>query len=280
MIFGNIILYWIAASSHLTQADYFAFTASFGMMSGAFAAFTDIISNVASIKPVLEMAEPILKEVPENSENRQEITNLKGNIELNNLYFRYDETSPYVIRDLSLKIGAGEYIAIVGRTGCGKSSLIRLIQGFENPEKGSVCFDGKDLSILDLVSLRRKIGTVTQDGKLFAGDIYSNIVLSAPNLTVDDAWEAAEIAGIADDIRALPMGMHTLIQEGGGGISGGQRQRLMIARAIVFKPKILRRRSGQAGVHKNRCGPPPFHNPQLRPHPGSGRRRHYRGRNL
>jgi ABC-type bacteriocin/lantibiotic exporter with double-glycine peptidase domain len=185
------------------------------------------------------MAEPILKEVPENSENRQEITNLKGNIELSNLYFRYDEGMPYVIRDLSLKISAGEYIAIVGRTGCGKSSLIRLILGFEKPDKGNVSFDGKDLNILDLVSLRRKIGTVTQDGKLFAGDIFSNIVLSAPNLTIDDAWQAAETAGIADDIRALPMGMHTLIQEGGGGISGGQRQRLMIARAIVFKPKIL-----------------------------------------
>ena len=95
------------------------------------------------------------------------------------------------------------------------------------------------MSKLDLRSLRRRIGTVMQDGTLFQGDIFSNIVISAPQLTLKEAWEAAEIAGIADDIRAMPMGMNTVISEGSGGISGGQRQRLMIARAVAPKPKIL-----------------------------------------
>ena len=95
------------------------------------------------------------------------------------------------------------------------------------------------MSKLDLRSLRRKIGVVMQDGSLFQGDIYSNIVISAPQLTLDDAWAAAEMAGIADDIRAMPMGMQTIISEGAGGISGGQKQRLMIARAVAPKPKIL-----------------------------------------
>ena len=153
--------------------------------------------------------------------------------------FRYTEDTPFVLDDLSLKIRPGEYVAIVGRTGCGKSTLMRLILGFEKPDRGAVFFDGKNIDNLDLPSLRKKIGTVMQDAGLFQGDIYSNIVITAPQLTLTDAWEAAEKAGIADDIRAMPMGMHTIIAEGQGGISGGQRQRIMIARAIAPRPALL-----------------------------------------
>jgi ABC-type bacteriocin/lantibiotic exporter with double-glycine peptidase domain len=160
-------------------------------------------------------------------------------VELSHVSFRYDDDSPYILNDLSLKIKPGEYVAIVGRTGCGKSTLMRLLLGFEKPEKGAIYYDGRDMSKLDLRSLRRRIGAVMQSGSLFQGDIYSNIVISAPQLTLEDAWEAAEMAGIADDIRAMPMGMQTLISEGQGGISGGQKQRLMIARAIAPKPRLL-----------------------------------------
>lgn len=146
---------------------------------------------------------------------------------------------PLIIDNLSLKIKAGQYIAIVGKTGCGKSTLLRLLLGFETPKKGAIYYDNKDLSTIDLKSLRRNIGVVMQNGKLMQGDIYSNIVVAAPWLKLDDAWEAAELAGIADDIRAMPMGMHTVISEGSGGISGGQKQRLLIARAIAPKPKII-----------------------------------------
>ncbi|HAM15832.1 MAG TPA: NHLP family bacteriocin export ABC transporter permease/ATPase subunit, partial [Eggerthellaceae bacterium] len=133
----------------------------------------------------------------------------------------------------------GEYVAIVGRSGCGKSTLVRLLLGFETPERGAIYYDGKDMTGIDLRSLRRRIGTVMQDGTLFAEDVYSNITISAPHLSLDDAWEAAEIAGIAEDIRAMPMGMQTVISEGSGGISGGQKQRLMIARAVAPKPRVL-----------------------------------------
>ena len=146
---------------------------------------------------------------------------------------------PLVIDNLSLKIRPGQYVAIVGKTGCGKSTLMRLLLGFEHPKKGAIYYDGKDLEKIELRSLRRRIGVVMQNGKLFQGDIYSNIVISAPWLSLQDAWEAAELAGIADDIKSMPMGMDTMISEGAGGISGGQRQRLMIARAIAPKPKIL-----------------------------------------
>ena len=236
---GTIVLYYLAVKTRVNPSEYIAFNTAFGAVTASFASLTGVALSVAQIKPILEMAQPILETEPESAENKTMVTKLSGNIELSNVYFRYNQNMPYVVDGMSLKIRAGEYIAIVGSTGCGKSTLVRLMLGFETPEKGAVYYDGKDLSGLDLRSLRRRIGTVTQDGSLFQGDIYSNIVISAPQLTLDDAWAAAELAGIADDIRAMPMGMQTMISEGQGGISGGQKQRLMIARAVAPKPKIL-----------------------------------------
>ncbi len=216
-----------------------AFVSAYGLVSGAFATLSTINQSLAQIKSIFKIVSPILETEPEVDVNRRVINSIRGGIELNNIYFRYSDSMPYVLDDLSLKIRPGQYVAIVGKTGCGKSTLLRILLGFEKPEKGAVYYDGKDISSLDLKSLRRKIGVVMQNGKLFQGDIYSNIVISAPWLTLDDAWKAAEIAGLADDIKSMPMGMSTMIGEGIGGISGGQKQRLMIARAIAPKPKIL-----------------------------------------
>lgn len=236
---GNIVLYYMAMKSNVDPSSYYAFTASYGMLMGAFMSVSGIALSVAQIQPILEMAEPFLKTEPETSQDKEIVTKISGSIELNHVSFRYSEETPYVINDISLKIKSGEYVAIVGSTGCGKSTLVRLLLGFEKAEKGAIYYDGKDITKLDMPTLRQKIGTVMQDAGLFQGDIYSNIVISAPQLTVDDAWKAAEKAGIADDIRAMPMGMNTMISEGQGGISGGQRQRIMIARAIAPEPKLL-----------------------------------------
>ena len=236
---GTLMMYWIAVSSGVSVADYYAFNTAYGMVSGAFISLAGIALTVAQIKPIMDMVEPILKAVPEISEGKQMITRLSGSIELDNVSFRYNENMPLVIDDLSLKIRPGQYVAIVGATGCGKSTLLRLMLGFESPQKGAVYVDGKDIAAVDLKSLRRNIGVVMQNGKLFTGDIFSNIIISAPWLTMDEAWHAAELSGIAEDIRRMPMGMHTMISEGSGGISGGQRQRLMIARAIAPKPSVL-----------------------------------------
>lgn len=236
---GNIVLYYMAMKSNVDPSSYYAFTSAYGMLMGAFMSVSGIALSAAQIQPILEMAEPFLKTEPETSQDKEIVTKINGSIELNHVSFRYTDETPYVINDISLRIKSGEYVAIVGSTGCGKSTLVRLLLGFEKPEKGAIYYDGKDMAGLDLPSLRQKIGTVMQDAGLFQGDIYSNIVISAPQLTVDDAWNAAEKAGIADDIRAMPMGMNTMISEGQGGISGGQRQRLMIARAIAPKPKLL-----------------------------------------
>ena len=194
---------------------------------------------IAAIKPLFENIRPFFEAVPEISAEKQVVSRLNGGIELNGLSFRYDEGLPNVIDNLSLKIRPGQYVAIVGTTGCGKSTLLRLMLGFERPQRGAVYYDGKDLTKLDLKSLRRRIGVVMQEGKLFQGDIFSNIAITAPNLTLDEAWQAAEMAGIAEDIKNMPMGMNTIISEGSGGISGGQRQRILIARAIAGKPRIV-----------------------------------------
>lgn len=238
-LIGSIFLYSTAIKNGVSVADYMAFNSAYAMVSGAFATLSSVALKAADVKPILNMAKPIMETVPEIAESKKTISKLSGGIELNHISFRYSESMPLVIDDLSLKIRPGQYVAIVGSTGCGKSTLMRIMLGFEKPMKGSVYYDGKDLSSLDLKSVRKKIGVVMQNGKLFQGDIFSNIAISAPNLTLEQAWEVAKMTGIDEDIRNMPMGMNTLISEGNGGISGGQRQRLMIARAIAPNPKIL-----------------------------------------
>ncbi len=238
-LIGNIVMYAAAVKSGVSVADYYAFGTAYGMVSGAFMSLAGMALTAAQIKPILETVQPFFNTVPEISEGKEVITRLSGGIELTNVSFRYNENMSLILDNMSLKIRPGQYVAIVGKTGCGKSTLMRLLLGFEKPQKGAVYYDGRDIERIDLKSLRRRIGVVMQNGKLFSGDIYSNIVISAPWLTQSDAWDAAEKAGIAEDIRRMPMGMNTIISEGSGGISGGQRQRLMIARAIAPKPKIL-----------------------------------------
>ncbi len=239
LLIGNVVLYQTAAKNNVSQSDFYAFLAAFSQMVIAFTAFSEITETIAQVRPMLKLSEPILEEEPELSEEEEVLTKLSGNIELSNVCFKYQDNFPFVINNLSLKIKSGEYVAIVGETGCGKSTLIRLLLGFETAQKGAIYFDGRDIRSIEKKSLRRRIGAVLQNDTLLQGDIYSNIALSKPGLSVEDAFKAADIAGIGDDIRSMPMGMHTLCSEGHGGISGGQKQRLLIARAIAPKPNIL-----------------------------------------
>lgn len=236
---GIAVIYYCAYASGVSLAEYMAFSTAYGMVNGAFMSLIGTGMEIAQIKPTIELFRPIMEAEPEIAEDKLVPARLSGGVELTNVSFRYNENMPPVLDRLNLKINPGQYVAIVGSTGCGKSTLMRVMLGFEQPQKGAVYYDGKDLKTIDLKSLRSNIGTVMQNGSLFSGDIYSNIVISAPQLSVDDAWEAAELAGVAEDIRRMPMGMHTIISEGSGGISGGQKQRLMIARAVAPKPKIL-----------------------------------------
>ena len=236
---GNIVLYFIASRTGVTVADYMAFVASYGVLSAAFTSLGQMAGIISTIQPTYELARPILTAETEQNQGKTVLDSIKGNIRLEDVSFRYSEDSRLILDHLSLDIKEGEYVALVGSTGCGKSTFVRLLLGFEKPTQGKVYVDGHDMEELDTNALRRNIGTVMQNGSLFHSDILSNIIISAPNLTEKDAWRAAEIADIAQDIREMPMRMKTVISEGQGGISGGQKQRIMIARAIVHQPKIL-----------------------------------------
>ena len=236
---GTILIYFLASATNVSVADYMAFNVAYGLVTGAIMALAGIGTQIAAIQPTMQLVKPVLECQPEAREGDQPVEDITGAIQLSDVTFRYTQDGPAIVDGLSLEVHPGDYVAIVGRTGCGKSTLVRLLLGFEQPEKGTVCYDGRDLATLDVRSLRRHIGVVLQAGRLVSGNIFQNITLSAPHLTMDEAWEAAEMSGIADDIRAMPMGMFTHISEGSGSISGGQRQRLLIARAVAPKPKLL-----------------------------------------
>lgn len=194
--------------------------------------------NSLNIITLYERVQPILEETPESSGQSTDPGELVGDIEMNSVSFRYDEEQPLVLNDVSFKINRGEMVAFVGTSGSGKSTIMRLLLGFEEPENGSIYYDGDAFDSMNKDLVRRQIGVVLQNGALMSGSIYKNIVGNS-ELTLEDAWEAARMAGMEDDIKQMPMEMHTVISEGAGTFSGGQRQRLMIARAIVHKPRLL-----------------------------------------
>lgn len=236
---GTMLIYFIVYQNNLAPADYIAFNTAFGAFSASIMQISTIVLQVANLKPSIELLEPILKETPESNEAKERVDQISGKIDINNLKFRYTPDGPLIINGLNLSINPGEYLGIVGSTGCGKSTLFRLLLGFEEPESGAIFYDDQNLKNLDLHSVRRNIGIVLQNGSMFSDSIFSNITITNPSATMDDAWKAAEQAGCAEDIRKMPMGMHTMVSEDGGGISGGQKQRMMIARALISSPQLL-----------------------------------------
>lgn len=230
-------LFWVRPAA-LSVPDFVAFNTAFAAFLGSFLQISSVISNTAYLAPLYERARPILETAPEYDEAKAKPGPLHGSVTLRHVSFRYAPDGPPILRDVNMEAKSGEFIAIVGGSGAGKSTLLRLLLGFEEPEAGDIFFDDQELKNVDVREVRRQIGVVLQDGKLMSGDMFTNIVGSS-SLTMDDAWDAAGKVGLAEDIKRMPMGMHTMVPAGGGTLSGGQRQRLLIARAIARKPRLL-----------------------------------------
>lgn len=227
-----------APAQPISVGDFMAFTAAFTTFLAAGTSLSGTAFSLLDIAPLWRRAKPIFEEAPENDGAKPHPGTLRGRIDGHHLTFRYKADGPKILDDVSFHVEPGEFLAVVGPSGSGKSTLMRLLLGFESPEVGAIYFDGKDSSKHDIVAIRRQIGAVLQSARLIAGDIYTNIVGGLP-LSMDEAWAAAEAAGVADEIRAMPMGMQTVIGEGASTLSGGQRQRLIIARALARKPRVV-----------------------------------------
>jgi NHLM bacteriocin system ABC transporter ATP-binding protein len=217
---------------------FLGFNTAFGQTMGSIGAWASSVSESLVAIPHLTRLKPLITPAAEISDDLRPPGDLTGEVELSGVTFRYAQGGAPVLDDITLKIAPGEYVAVVGPSGSGKSSLLRLILGFERPETGAVFFDGKALNTLDTSALRRQLGVVLQDSKLATGSIYENIC-GGIEMPLDHAWAAAQLAAVDTDIKAMPMGMHTLVAEGINTLSGGQRQRIMIARAIARLPRIL-----------------------------------------
>ncbi|HET6860913.1 MAG TPA: NHLP bacteriocin export ABC transporter permease/ATPase subunit [Streptomyces sp.] len=225
------------ARGSMSAGEFLTFNTSVTMLLTSVTQLTGALVSAAAVQPMFEQLKPVLDEAPEAGGASAQPGELAGGIEARDLSFRYAEEGPLVIDGVSLTIRPGEFVAVVGPSGCGKSTLLRLLIGFDRPASGSVLYDGQDLSALDRAAVRRQCGVVLQNAQPLSGSIL-DCICGTESFSLEEAWEAAEMAGLADDIRRMPMGMHTMIADGGA-ISGGQRQRLMIAQALVRRPRIL-----------------------------------------
>ncbi len=238
VLFGSYAWLWSEQRAPLSTGAFVAFAAAEGTFRAAVLSIAATLLSLLELLPEWERAAPVLHAVPETADARPDPGTLTGHIELRHVHFAYDPDGPDVLEDVSLAIPAGQFVAIVGPSGSGKSTLLRLLLGFEVPRRGSICYDGQDLQLVDRLAVRRQLGVVLQHASLSLGDIYSNITGNTPR-PQDVVWEALRLAGFEDEVRAMPMGLMTLIPDGGASLSGGQRQRLLIARALIHRPKIL-----------------------------------------
>ena len=224
-------------SGHLVAAGVAA-----GQVALALGQVTHAAASAYGIAPVLERLRPILAEARPHDGAPEALADpgpLRGEVALDAVSFRYPGTAAPALEGVSLHAAPGEMVAVVGPSGAGKSTLLRLLLGFERPSAGAVRYDGRDLAALDARLVRRRLGTVLQHGRMLRGSLLENLAGTDTEVTEEQVWEAAELAGIADDLRRLPLGLGTRIGEDAQGFSGGQVQRLLLARALVRRPAVL-----------------------------------------
>ncbi|MDX2239974.1 MAG: NHLP bacteriocin export ABC transporter permease/ATPase subunit [Leptolyngbyaceae cyanobacterium bins.302] len=222
----------------LSIGAFLAFNVAFGSFMVGVTDLSNTLFNILTVTVLWRRAKPILHATPEVDAGKTDPGQLSGRLVLDRITFRYRSDGPPILCDVTIAVEPGEFIAIVGPSGSGKSTLFRLLLGFETPQSGQVYYDGQDLRSLNIYAVRRQLGVLLQNSRTNTASIFDNIAGNAL-ITMDEAWDAARYAGLAEEIEAMPMGMHTVVSEGGSNLSGGQRQRLMIARSIALKPRIL-----------------------------------------
>ncbi|MFD9007108.1 NHLP bacteriocin export ABC transporter permease/ATPase subunit [Streptomyces sp. NPDC059582] len=225
------------ARGSLSAAEFLTFNTSVTMLLTSVTQLTGAFVSAVAALPLFEEIRPVLDATPEVRTASTRPGPLSGAIEARRLSFRYADDGPLVLDDVSFEVRPGEFVAVVGPSGCGKSTLLRLLIGFDRPVSGSVLYDGQDLAALDQSAVRRQCGVVLQHAQPFTGSLLDVICGTEP-YTPEEAMAAAEMAGLAEDIKRMPMGLHTIVS-GSGAVSGGQRQRLMIAQALIRRPRIL-----------------------------------------
>ncbi|MBD2412435.1 NHLP family bacteriocin export ABC transporter peptidase/permease/ATPase subunit [Nostoc calcicola FACHB-3891] len=224
--------------SGLSTGAFLAFNVAFGTFINGVTSLSSTVVEILQVLPLWQRAQPILQGELEITSAQRDPGRLSGKLVVDHVSFRYRDDGGLTLDNVSIHAEAGEFIAIVGASGSGKSTLLRLLLGFEFPKAGTIYYDGQDLASLDIHAVRRQLGVVMQNSRLMSASIFENIATGTV-LTMDEAWQAAQMAGFADDVAAMPMQMHTVVSEGGTNLSGGQRQRLLIARALALKPRIL-----------------------------------------
>jgi NHLM bacteriocin system ABC transporter ATP-binding protein len=224
--------------SGLSTGTFLAFNAAFATFLTGVVTLSNNLVDLLDIAAFWEYAKPIFDTEPETNLHQADPGRLSGYVKLDHITFRYRADGPLNLDDVTVEAKPGEFIALVGPSGSGKSTILRMLLGFEVPEQGAMYYDGQDLASLDVSAVRRQLGVVLQNGRINSESVFENISGGAL-ISMEEAWEAARMAGFAEDVENMSMGMHTMISEGGMNLSGGQRQRLLIARALVLKPRII-----------------------------------------
>ncbi|MEH1836613.1 MAG: peptidase domain-containing ABC transporter [Nostoc sp.] len=241
------ILLWFGAyqviHDQLTIGQLVAFNMLLANIITPFQRLTVLWNQLQEVVIAVERINDVLDTEPEEDlqhQVRQSLPAIKGNICFDNVTFRYHpESDINVLANLSFEIHSGQMVALVGRSGSGKTTISKLVLGLYPPTDGKVLIDEHDITSLSLRSLREQVGVVDQDTFLFGGTIRENISLAHPGATLAEIIEAARLAGADEFIKKLPMGYESQIGEGGGMLSGGQRQRIAIAKALLGNPKLL-----------------------------------------
>ncbi|MFD5513024.1 ATP-binding cassette domain-containing protein [Streptomyces sp. NPDC127051] len=240
-IAGQLLLFALLAGplrGQVPASGFFTLNAAFALQLQSMILLVTSGAEFVAVLPRLHGLAEVLTARAEREPSHVQPLELRGEIEIVNATFGYPGLDTPVLDKVTLHARPGQFVAIVGPSGSGKSTLLRLLLGFERPRSGSVLYDGQDLAELDVQAVRRQCGVVLQDGRLFSGTIRENICGAQP-YSIEQVWAAAAMAGLDEDIRRMPMALNSLLSFGGGALSVGQRQRVLIARALISKPRVL-----------------------------------------